>query len=290
MGRLPSVLAARTSGDRRGLRHRPGPRSPDGRLLRRGHLVDGRRGRTPGAPGRRRARSRESVSSPRRPPPTSTRPTPPPCTPASGCPPERVPTICAARCARVGPRCNWPHWPGTGLRPRRARRPAHRTSRESPTRARGVTERWRSCSPPTGEWPNCSVMPPTTDEFLERWRVPGETGSRQWEDRFGEEALLPLARSAFDRALARAGTACRRHRPSDRDRSARPGGRSPEEGPGCPGRAGGAGPGRAHRQSRGRPGRGALADVLERATAGQVVAMVEVADGADVVVLRPPTR
>ena len=28
----------------------------------------------------------------------------------------------------------------------------------------------------------------STDEFLERWRVPGETGSRQWEDRFGEEA------------------------------------------------------------------------------------------------------
>ncbi len=44
-----------------------------------------------------------------------------------------------------------------------------------------------------------------TDEFLERWRVPGETGSRQWEDRFGEEAYVPLARSAFDRALEDAG-------------------------------------------------------------------------------------
>ncbi len=44
-----------------------------------------------------------------------------------------------------------------------------------------------------------------TDEFLDRWRVPGETASRQWEDRFGEEAYLPLARSAFDRALDDAG-------------------------------------------------------------------------------------
>ncbi len=45
----------------------------------------------------------------------------------------------------------------------------------------------------------------TTDEFLDRWRVPGETASRQWEDRFGEEALVPLARAAFAEALRDAG-------------------------------------------------------------------------------------
>ncbi len=44
-----------------------------------------------------------------------------------------------------------------------------------------------------------------TDEFLDRWRVPGETASLQWEDRFGEEVYRPLARSAFETALGQAG-------------------------------------------------------------------------------------
>ncbi len=44
-----------------------------------------------------------------------------------------------------------------------------------------------------------------TDEFLDRWRVPGERSSRQWEDRFGEVSLVPLAKAAYDRALLRAG-------------------------------------------------------------------------------------
>src|SRR5215471_2012920 len=30
-------------------------------------------------------------------------------------------------------------------------------------------------------------------EFLERWRVPGDAASRQWEERFGEHAYAPLA-------------------------------------------------------------------------------------------------
>ncbi|MCU1588554.1 MAG: hypothetical protein JWN31_2047 [Frankiales bacterium] len=32
-----------------------------------------------------------------------------------------------------------------------------------------------------------------TAEFLDRWRVPGETSSRTWEDRFAEAAYLPMA-------------------------------------------------------------------------------------------------
>ncbi len=44
-----------------------------------------------------------------------------------------------------------------------------------------------------------------THEFLDRWRVPGDSASRQWEDRFGEEALVPLGRTAFAGALADAG-------------------------------------------------------------------------------------
>ncbi len=42
-------------------------------------------------------------------------------------------------------------------------------------------------------------------EFLERWRLPGERVSRQWEERFGEHALAPLAERALADALKQAG-------------------------------------------------------------------------------------
>jgi len=45
----------------------------------------------------------------------------------------------------------------------------------------------------------------TTSEFLERWRVPGASYSRQWEERFGEHVYLPLAESAIREALRQAG-------------------------------------------------------------------------------------
>ena len=38
-----------------------------------------------------------------------------------------------------------------------------------------------------------------SDEFLDRWRVPGEADSHVWEERFGEELYVPLAREAFRR-------------------------------------------------------------------------------------------
>jgi 3-hydroxy-3-methylglutaryl CoA synthase/uncharacterized OB-fold protein len=44
-----------------------------------------------------------------------------------------------------------------------------------------------------------------TGEFLDRWRTPGETHSRQWEERFGEHAYLPLAEEAVASALKSAG-------------------------------------------------------------------------------------
>lgn len=44
-----------------------------------------------------------------------------------------------------------------------------------------------------------------TDEFLDRWRLPGDVRSRQWEEKFGETRYVPLAVSAFDAALADAG-------------------------------------------------------------------------------------
>jgi 3-hydroxy-3-methylglutaryl CoA synthase/uncharacterized OB-fold protein len=125
-----------------------------------------------------------------------------------------------------------------------------------------------------------------TDEFLERWRVPGESASRQWEDRFGEEAYLPAGRSAFDGALEEAGLkaddvdhlvvaglharavgSLRKELSVTADRLA------PDFGP----RIGNLGAAQA--------GLG-LAEVLERATPNQVIVVVELADGADAMVLR----
>jgi hydroxymethylglutaryl-CoA synthase len=44
-----------------------------------------------------------------------------------------------------------------------------------------------------------------TAEFLDRWRLPGESASRVWEDRFGLERYLPLIVDAGSRALLAAG-------------------------------------------------------------------------------------
>jgi uncharacterized OB-fold protein len=44
-----------------------------------------------------------------------------------------------------------------------------------------------------------------TAEFLDRWRTPGDDASRQWEERFGEYAYVPLAERAVKRALESAG-------------------------------------------------------------------------------------
>ena len=44
-----------------------------------------------------------------------------------------------------------------------------------------------------------------TAEFLERWRMPGDPASRQWEERFGEHAYVPLAEAAIGSALKQAG-------------------------------------------------------------------------------------
>jgi len=46
-----------------------------------------------------------------------------------------------------------------------------------------------------------------TAEFLDRWRVPGDSASQQWEERFGEHAYLPLVTQAVTDALKAAGVA-----------------------------------------------------------------------------------
>ncbi|MGD0311422.1 MAG: OB-fold domain-containing protein [Acidimicrobiales bacterium] len=126
----------------------------------------------------------------------------------------------------------------------------------------------------------------TTDEFLDRWRVPGEASSRQWEDRFGEEAYLPLARTTFTRALDDAGlaevdvdhlivTGLHARAVAGLKKALKvPADRVVPDHTGVIGNLGAAQAGLQ------------LADVLERAEPGQVVVVLEVADGADAVVLR----
>jgi 3-hydroxy-3-methylglutaryl CoA synthase len=126
----------------------------------------------------------------------------------------------------------------------------------------------------------------STDEFLDRWRVPGESDSHVWEERFGEEMYVPLAREAFADALKDAGIT-----ESDIDHAVvlglhvravkavragmgvRAGALSPDL-TGLVGNLGAAHAGLA------------LADVLERAEPGQVIALLSLADGADALVLR----
>lgn len=44
----------------------------------------------------------------------------------------------------------------------------------------------------------------STGEFLDRYRLPGESSSRIWEERFGEQAYIALAEDAIERALKEA--------------------------------------------------------------------------------------
>src|SRR5690606_15737608 len=44
-----------------------------------------------------------------------------------------------------------------------------------------------------------------TEEFLDRWRTPGEPRSKLWEERFGEGRYLALGQRAWEGALKAAG-------------------------------------------------------------------------------------
>ena len=46
-----------------------------------------------------------------------------------------------------------------------------------------------------------------TEEFLDRWRIPGDPASRRWEERFGESRYTTLGAEALDAALAQAAIA-----------------------------------------------------------------------------------
>jgi 3-hydroxy-3-methylglutaryl CoA synthase/uncharacterized OB-fold protein len=125
-----------------------------------------------------------------------------------------------------------------------------------------------------------------THEFLDRWRVPGESASRQWEDRFGEEALVPPGRAAFAGALADAGLTV-----DDIDHLVLAGLHARAVGTlrktlGVP-------PERVAADYTSQIGNlgaaqaaAGLADVLERAEPDQTIVVLGLGDGADAVVLR----
>ena len=93
-----------------------------------------------------------------------------------------------------------------------------------PRSATAATARPRSSASSEGAVAELVGRGAASDEFLDRWRVPGETDSHVWEERFGEELYVPLAREAFAASLKDAGLAEGRHRPRHRHRAARAGG------------------------------------------------------------------
>jgi hydroxymethylglutaryl-CoA synthase len=123
-------------------------------------------------------------------------------------------------------------------------------------------------------------------EFLDRWRTPGDPTARVWEERFGEQAYLPLAQEAFAAALKDADLTADEvdhlivagtHARAARSFAGRSGARAQartDDLTGVLGNPGAAQPGLL------------LADVLDRAAAGETVALVVLADGASVTVWR----
>ncbi len=176
------------------------------------------------------------------------------------------------------------------------RRPAAPPWPSSPTCAPAWPARPRSATAgtppppssarPTARWPSSSGRGAASDEFLDRWRVPGETDSHVWEERFGEEMYVPLAREAFAAALKDAGLA-----EGDVDHAIVSGlhvravkavtkGLGVRDGVLAPDLAGSVGNLGAAAAAV------ALCDVLERAQPGQVIVVLSLADGADALVLR----
>ena len=129
-----------------------------------------------------------------------------------------------------------------------------------------------------------------TREFLDRWRVPGELRTHGWEERFGEQRYAALAGAAWSAALAEAGVEA-----ADVAKVAIVGPQA-RAAAGLSKQLGAAGvevvdslagsvgfSGAAH-------GLLLLTHLLETASAGQVVALVSMADGADAFVLRATGR
>ncbi|MFZ6004679.1 MAG: OB-fold domain-containing protein [Actinomycetota bacterium] len=124
-----------------------------------------------------------------------------------------------------------------------------------------------------------------TSEFLDRWRTPGDTRSKVWEERFGETRYVPLGQAAWDDAIKSGGFVAEQvdrvaiAGPHARANSALAkklgvGDRLVVDLSGVVGNLGAAQPALL------------LTAALEQATPGQVMALVTLADGAHVQLFR----
>jgi 3-hydroxy-3-methylglutaryl CoA synthase/uncharacterized OB-fold protein len=123
-------------------------------------------------------------------------------------------------------------------------------------------------------------------EFLDRWRVPGETHSHLWEERFGEAAYVPAAETAITDAFKRAGITAEAidhlivtgvHSRAAKRVAGAIGARPDAAVDDLTSSIGNTGTAHAGLL---------LASVLDRAEPGQLIAIVNLADGADVIILR----
>jgi 3-hydroxy-3-methylglutaryl CoA synthase len=125
-----------------------------------------------------------------------------------------------------------------------------------------------------------------TEEFVDRWRTPGDTRSKQWEERFGELHYVALGRAAWADALTAAGveaadvgavaiaaTHSRAVRSLTKSLGVEPTA-IVDDLTGTVGMTGAAHPGLL------------LSALLEAAKPGQVLGLIVLADGADVLLFR----
>jgi len=125
-----------------------------------------------------------------------------------------------------------------------------------------------------------------TEEFIERWRTPGSSASGTWEERFGETQYLPLGQDVWKRGLDAAGVA-----PEAVDRLIVTGLHTRAVKALVP-RLGAAKEALVDDRSGAIGVTGAaqaalvLTDALEQASPGQVIALLSLADGADLLVFR----
>jgi hydroxymethylglutaryl-CoA synthase len=125
-----------------------------------------------------------------------------------------------------------------------------------------------------------------TEEFLDRWRVPGDASSRTWEERFGETRYVPLATEALKAALGEVGISA-----AEVDALVVSG--LHERACAAVAKKSGVAPERVVDRLTARVGNpGAaqplllLAAALEAASPGAVIVLLSLADGADAIVLR----
>jgi hydroxymethylglutaryl-CoA synthase len=127
-----------------------------------------------------------------------------------------------------------------------------------------------------------------TEEFLDRWRAPDETVARTWEERFGQEVYDQLGVQALSAAAAQAGLT---RQDIKHLVVASPNTRALKSLPKSAGLSAAAGDDRI--ASVGNTGCAhaslLLADVLDRAKPGEVIAIVSLADGADALLFRTTT-